>query len=92
MIQTRDLAFAHPGAATLVFADLDVAQGGTLLLRGASGAGKSTWLSLAAGLRSPSAGQITVAGQALGYQGMSMDFAVRGVCVDCATGTATSAA
>ena len=65
MIQTRDLAFAHPGAATLVFADLDVAQGGTLLLRGASGAGKSTWLSLAAGLRSPSAGQITVAGQPL---------------------------
>ena len=28
--------------------------------------------------------------QALGYQGMSMDFAVRGVCVDCATGTAPS--
>ena len=26
--------------------------------------------------------------KALGYQGMSMDFAVRGVCVDCATGTA----
>ncbi len=25
--------------------------------------------------------------KALGYQGMSMDFAVRGVCVDCATGT-----
>jgi Fur family ferric uptake transcriptional regulator len=30
--------------------------------------------------------------QALGYQGISMDFAVRGVCVDCATGAATSAA
>lgn len=31
--------------------------------------------------------------KALGYQGMSMDFAVRGVCVDCATGaTGTSAA
>lgn len=30
---------------------------------------------------------------ALGYQGMSMDFAVRGVCVDCATGvTAPEAA
>jgi Fur family ferric uptake transcriptional regulator len=25
--------------------------------------------------------------KALGYQGMSMDFAVRGVCVDCASGT-----
>jgi Fur family ferric uptake transcriptional regulator len=24
--------------------------------------------------------------KALGYQGMSMDFAVRGVCADCATG------
>ena len=66
MIQTRNLAFAHPGTMTLVFADLDVPQGGTLLLRGASGAGKSTWLSLAAGLRSPSSGQITVAGQTLG--------------------------
>ena len=28
--------------------------------------------------------------QALGYQGMRMDFAVRGVCVDCATGTSPS--
>ena len=26
--------------------------------------------------------------KALGYQGMSMDFAVRGVCVDCSTGAA----
>jgi Fur family ferric uptake transcriptional regulator len=29
---------------------------------------------------------------ALGYQGMSMDFAVRGVCADCATGSAAGAA
>lgn len=28
--------------------------------------------------------------KALGYQGMSMDFAVRGVCADCATGAASS--
>jgi Fur family ferric uptake transcriptional regulator len=28
---------------------------------------------------------------ALGYQGMSMDFAVRGVCADCATGSAAGA-
>ena len=27
--------------------------------------------------------------KALGYKGMSMDFAVRGVCADCATGVAT---
>ncbi|MBA3594499.1 MAG: Fur family transcriptional regulator [Polaromonas sp.] len=30
--------------------------------------------------------------KALGYQGMSLDFAVRGVCADCATGAATAAA
>ena len=30
--------------------------------------------------------------KALGYQDMSMDFAVRGVCVDCASGTAGAAA
>ena len=29
--------------------------------------------------------------KALGYQGMSMDFAVRGVCVDCATGQPATA-
>ncbi|RYF40882.1 MAG: Fur family transcriptional regulator [Comamonadaceae bacterium] len=29
--------------------------------------------------------------KALGYQGMSMDFAVRGVCADCATGNAPAA-
>lgn len=28
--------------------------------------------------------------KALGYQGMSMDFAVRGVCADCATGTSAA--
>lgn len=28
--------------------------------------------------------------KALGYQGLSMDFAVRGVCADCATGTAVT--
>jgi Fur family transcriptional regulator, ferric uptake regulator len=30
--------------------------------------------------------------KALGYKGMSLDFAVRGVCVDCATGKPTTAA
>lgn len=30
--------------------------------------------------------------KALGYQGMSLDFAVRGVCADCATGTTPTSA
>jgi putative ABC transport system ATP-binding protein len=42
-----------------------VPQGGTLVLRGNSGSGKSTWLALAAGLLTVGGGKIVVAGQAL---------------------------
>lgn len=66
MIETRGLTFCHPGGHDITFADVDVQQGGVLLLRGNSGSGKSTWLSLAAGLRGPTAGHIAVAGQHLG--------------------------
>ena len=66
MIRTHVLAFAHPCASVaLQFPDVDVPQGGRLLLRGRSGAGKSTWLALVAGLRTPSHGTLQVAGQAL---------------------------
>ncbi len=69
MIQTRSLRYRYPGAppsATLAFADLDLGAGGTLLLRGASGSGKSTWLALAAGLLSSTEGEMVVGGQSLG--------------------------
>lgn len=46
-------------------------QGGLLLLHGVSGAGKSTWLALAAGLLRASAGCITVADQQLELLGVS---------------------
>ena len=65
MISTRQLAYPHSGGPELRFEDIDVAQGGVLLLRGVSGSGKSTWLALAAGLLRPGAGDITVAGQSL---------------------------
>ena len=63
MIQTRGLACRYPQGATLSFPDVDVPQGGMLLLQGRSGAGKSTWLALVAGLLTPSSGQLRVAGQ-----------------------------
>lgn len=66
MIRTRSLRYAYAGGPDLSFPDAAVPQGGTLLLRGNSGAGKSTWLSLAAGLLTPTAGEIVVAGQRLG--------------------------
>ncbi len=65
MIRTRQLAYRYASGPALRFPDVDVAQGGLLLLRGASGSGKSTWLALAAGLLSPSQGDLTVAGQSL---------------------------
>jgi putative ABC transport system ATP-binding protein len=65
MVETRGLRYEYPGGPALAFDDLDVPQGATLLLHGASGAGKSTWLSLAAGLLTPTAGEVVIAGQRL---------------------------
>ena len=65
MISTRQLTYRYAGSAELCFDDVDVPQGGVLLLRGASGSGKSTWLALAAALLAPGAGDITVAGQSM---------------------------
>ena len=65
MIDTFDLAARHPDGPLLCFPDVAVPQGGTLLLRGASGSGKSTWLALAAGLLRPAQGELIVAGQPL---------------------------
>ena len=65
MISNRQLAYRYAAGPELRFDDVDVAQGGLLLLRGASGSGKSTWLALAAGLLAATDGDITVAGQSL---------------------------
>jgi putative ABC transport system ATP-binding protein len=66
MIRTQGLQYHYPQGPALSFPDVDVPQGAVLLLSGPSGCGKSTWLALVAALVAPSAGQITVAGQALG--------------------------
>ena len=70
MIRTRGLSYAYAagGAAPLRFPDVDLRQGGTLLVRGRSGSGKSTWLALMAGLRGASGGDLFVAGIQLGMQ------------------------
>ena len=64
-IRCTGLAYRYAAGSELRFPDVDIAQGATLLLRGASGAGKSTWLALVAGLLRPSQGQLMVAGQDL---------------------------
>jgi putative ABC transport system ATP-binding protein len=65
VIRTRNLTFCYSGGQPLRFPDVDVPQGAVLLLSGASGSGKSTWLSMVAGLVAPTGGQLEVAGQSL---------------------------
>ncbi len=63
MIDSRELQLAWPGGLTLTFPDVQLRAGETLLLRGASGSGKSSWLALVAGLLTPTQGTLTVHGQ-----------------------------
>jgi putative ABC transport system ATP-binding protein len=70
MLSWQGLEFAWNSSAgegpALRFADLELAQGAQLLLRGPSGSGKSTLLALVAGLLTPRAGRVVVAGTELG--------------------------
>ncbi|MEI6801925.1 MAG: ATP-binding cassette domain-containing protein [Burkholderiales bacterium] len=65
MIRSTDLTYHYPNGNTLAFPDVDVPQGAVLLLSGPSGCGKSTWLALVGALMAPTAGTLTVAGEAL---------------------------
>jgi putative ABC transport system ATP-binding protein len=65
VIETRALRYEYPAGPVLSFPDARVPQGATLLLHGSSGAGKSTWLALVAGLLTPTAGEVVIAGQPL---------------------------
>ncbi|KRB98040.1 ABC transporter [Hydrogenophaga sp. Root209] len=66
MIDCSGLQYTYPRSEPLRFGDVTVEQGGKLLLRGPSGGGKSTWLALASGLLTPSAGEVLVSGQSVG--------------------------
>ena len=61
MIKTLDLAYQYPGSEPIVFPDLGLESGNSLLIRGESGCGKTTLLHLLAGLRKPTSGQVIIA-------------------------------
>ena len=64
-IEWQGLRYRYGQESEIAFDDLKLAAGQHLLLLGASGSGKSTLLALLAGLLSPSAGQVRMAGQSL---------------------------
>ncbi len=63
MLQASALTYQYSGGVPIGLPDLQVQQGGALVLRGSSGSGKSTLLALAAGLLTATTGQLNVAGQ-----------------------------
>jgi putative ABC transport system ATP-binding protein len=68
MLFAQQLTYQYKQAMhgeVLSFPNVELPQGDTLVLRGNSGSGKSTWLALLAGLLTPQKGELTVAGQRL---------------------------
>jgi putative ABC transport system ATP-binding protein len=65
MILWEGLTYRYPRGPMLRFPDLQLADGGLLLLRGASGTGKSTLLALLAALLTPGEGRLEVDGVAV---------------------------
>jgi putative ABC transport system ATP-binding protein len=65
MLKTEGLHYQYEGGESeLAFPDLSIQKGDELLLLGASGTGKTTLLHLVAGMRTPTRGQVALAGEA----------------------------
>jgi len=64
VVEARDLTFRYSDRTEPVLhgANLEIARGGRLVLEGASGGGKSTLVSLLAGVREPNAGRVLLDG------------------------------
>ena len=80
LVHCEGLSFRWPGAEapTLQHLNLTLHAGEAVLLRGESGQGKSTFLSLLAGILAPSSGSLTVAGHDFHALGQRQRDRVRG--------------
>lgn len=77
MVRAEGVARRYGTRAVLTGIDLALRPGDALLVRGRSGSGKSTLLHLLAGIDTPSAGKVTLAGQDLSVLDASARAALR---------------
>jgi heme ABC exporter ATP-binding subunit CcmA len=72
VIRARGLAMRYGDRRVFADVDLDVVDGGFLLVTGPNGSGKTTLLRVLAGLAAPTAGELTLpARETIGYLGHS---------------------
>jgi ABC-type lipoprotein export system ATPase subunit len=69
MLKTESLTFSYDNSQELSFPDIELERGENLLVLGKSGAGKTTFIQILAGLLKPKKGQITLDGN--NYQSLS---------------------
>lgn len=60
MIESDSLHFSYPRGPEFIFPAFSLEKGEALLVLGASGSGKSTWLQLLSGLREPQKGEVKI--------------------------------
>ncbi|WP_431040917.1 sugar ABC transporter ATP-binding protein [Streptomyces sp. P1-3] len=71
LVRVRGLSKRFGGTVALDAVDLDIDSGSVLALLGPNGAGKSTLIKVLAGVHRADAGEVTVAGHALGTEAAS---------------------
>ena len=79
-LKSKNITVVRKGGSTLQFPDIEVGHDDSVLLLGASGAGKTTFLSVLAGLLRPNAGQVLVDGGDFYAISCRPVFGYRGAC------------
>ncbi|MDR7129014.1 putative ABC transport system ATP-binding protein [Algoriphagus sp. 4150] len=74
LFESRNLKYSHPGQQALVFSDISLEPGESVLVLGKSGSGKTTLLNLLAGLLEPEEGEVKLGGQNItAMKGQALD-------------------
>ena len=74
LLESKNIQYTHSGQKALIFPDININKGESILVLGKSGSGKTTLLNLLAGLLSPEKGTISLGGTNLSdLKGQKLD-------------------